>query len=77
LLSKTLQERCAKELGEAVAHASRMSAFMSTEFLEESRIALRRLIKEEHGVLTSQERDDVKDILTQIDGAFDRKRYRA
>jgi hypothetical protein len=76
-LWKTLEERHAKELSEAVAHASRMSPFMSTEFLGESRIALRRLVKEEHGVLTSQERDDVKDVLSQIDGAFDLKRYRA
>jgi hypothetical protein len=76
-LWKTLEERHAKELSEAVAHASRMSPYMGTEFLGESRIALRRLIREEHGVLTSQELDDVRDVLSQIDGAFDRKQYRA
>jgi hypothetical protein len=76
-LWKTLEERHAKELSEAVAHASRMSPFMSTEFLGESRIALRRLIKEGRGVLTSQERDDPRDVLSQIDAAFDRKRDRA
>ena len=76
-LWKTLEERHAKELSEAVAHASRMSPYMTTEFLGESRIALRKLIKEEHGVLTSQERDDVRNVLNQIDGVFDRKRYRA
>ncbi len=51
-LWKTLEERHAKELSEAVAHASRMSPYMTTEFLGESRIALRKLTKEEHGVLT-------------------------
>jgi hypothetical protein len=77
-LSKTLEDRHAKELGEAVDHASRTAAGnISTEFLGESRIALRRLIKEEHGILTNQEREDVKNVLSQIDGAFDLKKYRA
>ena len=76
LLSRVLEERHAKELSEVMAHASRTSAGnVSTEFLGESRIALRTLIKEEHGVLTSQERDDVRDVLSQIDGAFGRKLY--
>ena len=76
-LAKTLEERDAGELSEAVSHASRMSPLMSTEFLGESRIALRNVLKKEHGLLTDQERDDVNDVLIQIDGAFDRKRYRA
>ena len=75
-LVKTLEERDAKELSEAVAHAGRMSPWMSTEFLGESRIALRHLLENEHGLLTNQERDDVKEILIQIDGVFHRKRYR-
>jgi hypothetical protein len=77
-LGNMLEERHAKGLSEAVVHASRTAAGnMSSEFLGESRIALRRLINEEHGILTAQERDDVKDVLSQIDGAFDRGRYRA
>jgi len=76
-LSKMLEERQDTELSEAVvAHACRMSPFMSTEFLGESRIALKRLLKKEHGVLNSEERHDVKEVLSQIDAAFDRKRYR-
>jgi hypothetical protein len=75
LLSKTLQEQHAKELSEAVAHASRTAAGnVSTEFLGESRIVLRRLIKEEHGILTSQERDEVEDVLRQLDEALDHRR---
>ena len=76
-LVKTLEERHAKELTEAVARAIRMSPFMSTEFLGESRIALRDLLKKEGGLLTDQERGDVNEVLIQIDGAFDRKKYRA
>ena len=77
-LGRTLEERHASELSEAVAHASQTAAGnISTEFLGESRIVLRRLINEEHGILTNQERDDAKDVLSQIDGAFDRRRYRA
>ena len=77
-LGKTLEERHAEELREVVAHASRTATGnVSTEFLGESRIALRRVIKEEHGILTNPERKDVKDVLSQIDGAFDLKKYRA
>ena len=54
-LSKALEERNAKELAEIVTHASRMAVSnISTEFLGESRIALRKLINEERGILTSQ-----------------------
>jgi hypothetical protein len=77
LLAKILEERQAQELRELVDHASRTSACnISTEFLGESRIALRRLIKEDHGVLTDQERADVRDVLDQIEGAFAFRRYR-
>jgi len=76
-LSKLLRERQAKELSEAVAHASETSAGnLSTEFLGESRMALKRLLKKEHGVLNSEERAEVKDVLNQIDAAFDRKQRR-
>jgi hypothetical protein len=34
-------------------------------------------MNEERGILTSQERGDMKDVLRQIDGAFDLRRYRA
>lgn len=76
-LTKTLEERHAKELSEAVAHVGRMSPVMSTEFLGESRIALTQLLRKERGILTDQERDEVQEVLSEIDGVFDRKRYRA
>jgi hypothetical protein len=56
-LAAELQKRKFKELSEAVAFASRQAASnISTEFLGESRIALRRVLKEEDGILTVQER---------------------
>jgi hypothetical protein len=73
-LSATLEERDAKQLGEAVVHASKCSAGMSTEFLGESRIALRQVLKKGAGVLTTQERDEVKDVLRQLDKALDERR---
>jgi len=72
-LSSTLEERDAKKLGEAVAHASKCSAGMSTEFLGESRIALRQVLKRGWSVLTTQECDDVKDVLRQLDKALDER----
>ncbi len=73
-LSATREERDAKQLGEGVVHASKCAAGMSTEFLGESRIALRQVLKKGAGVLTAQERDDVKDVLRQLDKALDESR---
>jgi hypothetical protein len=73
-LAAELQKRKFKELGEAVAFASRQAASnISTEFLGESRIALRRVLKEEDGILTVQERADLSDVLKQLDEALDRR----
>lgn len=74
-LSKIFEERRAEELSEAVNHVGRMSLFMSTEFLGESRIVLKKVLKKGRSVLTREKRDDVKEVLAQIDWAFDRKRY--
>ena len=63
-LSGILEERHANELSEGVANASRTAAGnSSTELLGESRIALERVVKDEHAVLTKQERDDVGEVL--------------
>ena len=72
-LSATLKERDAKQLGEIVVHASKCSAGMSTEFLGESRIALRQVLKKTKRVLTAQERDDVKEVLRLLDLALDER----
>jgi hypothetical protein len=72
-LSAELRERNAGDLSEAITHASRTSAGMSTEFLGESRIALRRVLTEEDGVLTVGEREELLDVLKQLDNALDKR----
>jgi hypothetical protein len=74
-LAAELKKRRLEELSEAVVFASRQAAGnMSTEFLGESRIALRRVSKEEGGVLTVQERAALSDVLKQLDEALDRSK---
>jgi hypothetical protein len=72
-LSAELRKRNARDLSEVITHASRTSAGMSTEFLGESRIALRRVLTEEDGVLTVGERDELLDVLKQLDNALDKR----
>ena len=66
-----LKRRNLAELSEAVAFASRQASGMSTEFLGESRIALRRLSAE--NFLTVEERADLSDVLKQLDEALDKR----
>ena len=55
-LSAELKQRGAAGLSEVVAFASAQGSSSSTEFLGESRIALRRVLTEENGALTDQQR---------------------
>jgi hypothetical protein len=71
-LSSKLKQQKSIVLGEAVEFASRQaSTFPATEFLGESKLALRRVLNEENGVLTEQELADLLDVLKQLDKAFD------
>jgi hypothetical protein len=73
-LSKTLEERGSIKLAEVVFHASETAAGnMSTEFLGESRIALRRVVKAGGRVLNHQERHDAKDVLLQLEQVFEER----
>jgi|HubBroStandDraft_2_1064218.scaffolds.fasta_scaffold608009_2 hypothetical protein len=73
-LAAELKKRKFDELSEAVTFASRhASSNISTEFLGESRIALRRVLKEENEVLTVQGRADLSDVLKQLDEALDKR----
>jgi hypothetical protein len=72
-LSAELRERNARDLSEAITHARRASAGMSTEFLGESRTALRQVLTEEDGVLTVGEREELLDVLKQLDNALDKR----
>jgi len=69
-MASTLKQRGANKLCEAVAFAIGHASSLSTEFLGESRIALRRVLDEEHGILTGQERRELLDVLKQLDHAF-------
>jgi len=46
---------------------------MSAEFFGESRIVLRPVYRAEDGILTVQERNDLADVLNQLDDAFDKR----
>jgi hypothetical protein len=67
-----LNTRGETELGRVEMAASRQAAVPSTEFLGESRIALRR-VKNEQTVLTEDERSGLEDIMRQLDEAVDRR----
>lgn len=73
-LSAELKRRGAAALSEAVAFASAQGSSSSTEFLGESRIALRRVLSEENGALSDQQRNDVMDVLKQLGAALDETR---
>jgi len=70
-LSAELKQRGATALSEAVAFASAQGSSSSTEFLGESRIALRQVLQEEKGALTDEQRAELSDVLKQLDAALD------
>ena len=72
-LSAQLKERGSEELSEAVAFAARHAVGMSTEFLGESRIALRRVSAQAGDALTDEARVKLTGVLRQLDQAFDRR----
>lgn len=68
-----LKQRGAVGLSEDILAASRTAAGIPvTEFLGESRIALRRVQKEQT-VLSDEECSDLRDVLLQLDEAFSRR----
>jgi|HubBroStandDraft_6_1064221.scaffolds.fasta_scaffold543718_3 hypothetical protein len=71
-LSAILSSRGADELSSTVATASRHATGMSTEFLGEARIALRRF-QDDRSVLTESEWLDLVDVLRQLDQSFYRR----
>jgi hypothetical protein len=73
-LSEELRSKGAHELSEVVSEASmHVNAFPATEFLGESRIALRRVALDGKGLLQDSEHADLSDILEQLNAAFDRR----
>jgi hypothetical protein len=72
-LSSMLKVRGSEELSQLMTTASRHVAGMSTEFLGESRIALRKLAQDVTGILRQEEKADLLDVLDQLDTALDRR----
>jgi hypothetical protein len=71
--AEALKNRNLVELSEAVVFASRQASGSSTEFLGESRIVFQMVLKDKRKFLTAQERDDLSDILRQLDKALDKR----
>ena len=70
-LALILKQRGLIELSDAVEFASHLvSTIPSTEFLGESRIALKKVWSQRKGVLTRKERSDLRDVLKQLDKAL-------
>ena len=72
-LSATLRKRGAESLASIVYAASRHAVGLSTEFLGESRIALRKVSDSDQSVLSETERAEITDVLNQLSSALDRR----
>jgi hypothetical protein len=72
-LSSELRKRGLKELCETLLFASRHASGISTEFLGESRRALRQVMQQGNDALTEQERDELRYALKQLDKALDKQ----
>jgi hypothetical protein len=70
VLTSRLRALGATTLEVVVETARHHAAGMNTEFLGESRIALRRVLKDGRRVLTPADLDEIRDIVSQIDAAF-------
>jgi hypothetical protein len=71
-LSNLLADRGSPQLAESVRFAARQSTGLSTEFLGESRIALKAVLDKEKGILGLAERDELIGVVSQIDFALRR-----
>ncbi|MFZ0609472.1 MAG: hypothetical protein WAM75_17545 [Xanthobacteraceae bacterium] len=71
-LGNLLADRGSQQLAEGVRFAARQGTGLSTEFLGESLIALRRVSVEENGILRSHEQDKLRGIISQVEFALRR-----
>jgi hypothetical protein len=72
-LGSELKKRGLHELSELVVFASRQGSGLSTEFLGESRIALRQVLQRGSDALSKQELHDLQAALEQLDKALDER----
>ena len=73
-LASLLESRNAQVLARAVHFAIAQSSASSTEFLGESRIALKKVSTDGSAFLSPEEQNDLASAVEQIEGAF-RKRH--
>src|SRR5580700_5380007 len=72
-LAARLEEAGAAQAAEPVLAASRTAwGIPTTEFLGESRIALKRVLEMDVGLLTDNERSDLLDVVSQLNVAPDK-----
>ena len=71
--SSTLKSRKRERLSQLLTSASGHAAGMSTEFLGESRIALREVSREQDSALTREEQGQVLEVPAQLDATLDRR----
>jgi len=74
MLVSRLRALGATALEAVVETARHHAAGMNTEFLGESRIALRRVLKDGRRVLTPEDLAEIRDVVSQIDATFGRHR---
>jgi hypothetical protein len=72
-LASELKERGSVELSEAVRAASGHASGISTEFLGESRLALRRVFNAKNSILSDEYLADMTEVLKQLDAALDKQ----
>jgi hypothetical protein len=72
LVASQLWSRGVEALSKDLAVAARTAgAVPAAEFLGGSRIALRRVLAEENGILSPQDRAELQEVLIQVEMAFD------
>lgn len=71
-LGDLLAGRGAPQLAETVRFAARQGTGLSTEFLGESRIALRQVLNAEGAALQMHEKDELRGVISQVETALRR-----
>ena len=73
VLGDLLAEKGSQKLAERVRLAARQGTGLSTEFLGESRNALKHVLDAENGILLAHERDELSSVIGQVEIALRRE----
>jgi hypothetical protein len=71
-LGDLLADRGSQQLAESVRFAAKQGTGLSTEFLGETRISLRGVLDAEKGILRPYERNELLDVISQVEFALRR-----